>query len=200
MLTVGLTGNSGSGKSTLAGLLVAAGAVCLDADAIYHGITDSPSPCVDELAAEFGEEIRRSDGALDRHALAHLVFCGGEEQKRRLSRLNGITHRYVKEEFARRMDALRAAGARLAVLDIPLLFEAGMESLCDLVVAITAPYEVRLTRLVARDGLPAEEVERRLRAQPDGDFYRRRADITVENDGSEEVLTHAVGAILARLQ
>jgi len=197
MFILGLTGASGSGKSRLAELLARRGAAILDADKIYHEIVSHPSRCVDELAAEFGKSVLTCDGALNRAALAPLVFCGGELQKSRLAKLNEITHRHVRGEFVQKIEEHRKKGSRFLVLDVPLLFEAGMDSLCHTTVAVLADREVRLARIMKRDGIDRARAEARIDAQPQDDFYRTRSTFTVHNSGDESALEAEADRLLS---
>lgn len=199
MFVLGLTGGSGSGKSLLARLLAERGAAVLDADAVYHGITDHPSRCVEELAAAFGSSVLTPEGALDRAKLAPAVFCGGELQRSRLLRLNEITHRYVRAEFERLMHEHREMGCEFLVLDVPLLFEAGMDVLCDATLAVLASREVRIARITERDGIDRIRAEARIDAQPTDGFYTARASVTVRNDGDKAALEAEAERLLEQL-
>lgn len=186
MKIIGLTGQSGAGKGTLASLFVNAGIPVVDADAVYHELLVPPSPCLEELTAEFTNVILTSDGTLDRPALAALVFEATEEGRRRLARLNEITHRYVTERTLALLDNYAAHGHTAAVIDAPLLIEAGLHKQCNRIVAVLADREVRIERLIARDGLNRERIAARLDAQPDISFYIKHADILVYNNGAVE--------------
>lgn len=184
MLIIGITGGSGCGKSAFARYLATSPAAILDADRIYHELTEAPSPCTEALAAEFGDEVLNADGSLCRKALAPLVFGNTPAHTERLERLNEITHRFVRAVFEERIEELRASGCSAVVLDVPLLFEAGMEYLCDHVVAVIADVSARLTRIMERDGLDEAGAHHRLAAQPPDTFYTDRADFVIYNDGN----------------
>ena len=188
MKIIGLTGQSGSGKGTLAALFFEAGIPVVDADAVYHELLIPPSPCLDELRAEFTDDILNPDGTLNRPALAALVFDHSDAAKARLRRLNEITHRYVTERTIALLDGYAVQGYKAAVIDAPLLIEAGLHQRCDRVIAVLADRDVRINRLMARDGLDREHVLARLDAQPDVSFYIAHADILVYNNGTEQDL------------
>lgn len=198
MFVLGLTGGSGSGKSRFATLLAQNGATVLDADAIYHSITDTPSRCTEELAAAFGADVLAENGALNRPALASVVFSG-QDRDEKLATLNAITHRYVREEFDRLIAEHREKGSSFLVLDVPLLFEAHMDVLCDATVAVLADREVRLARITARDGIDRTRAEARINAQPSDEFYRTRAGFTVFNNGDETALQKEAETLLFKL-
>ena len=188
MKIIGLTGQSGAGKGTLASLFTEAGIPVVDADAVYHELLIPPSPCLNELRTEFTDAVLNADGTLNRSALAAIVFEATDEGRARLSRLNEITHRYVIEQTLALLDEYASQGYTAAVIDAPLLIEAGLHEKCDRVVAVLAEREVRVERLMKRDGLSREQIAARLDAQPDVSFYIGHADILTYNNGSEEEL------------
>lgn len=177
---LGLTGPSGAGKSLVAKhLRDAHGFAWIDTDAVYHELTSSPSPCLDELQEAFGTGIIK-DGALNRPALAAIVFAGGAQDK--LLLLNAITHKHVIAESAKRIEAAKERGARGAILDAPLLFEAGADALCTHTCAVLADRAVRKARITARDNLSEDAADKRLDAQKPDAFYAERADFVFENN------------------
>lgn len=178
---LGLTGGIGSGKSTVARLLVQQGAVLIDADAISRQLMAPGSPVLQQVADAFGPGVLTADGALDRPALAQLVF--GDEQAR--ARLNGIVHPAVREEAARQYEAARAHGAQVVVEDIPLLAETGQASRFDGVLVVETEEPVRIQRLVQARGMAEEDARARIRAQATDAQRRAIATWTVENSGTE---------------
>ena len=178
MTVIGITGVSGAGKSTLTRVFLRHGALVLDADLIYHRLLAESASLRDELVAFFGTGIL-TDGRVDRRKLAPVVFSSPEK----LSELNRITHPHV---IRRIMEALSSGKPALAVLDAPLLFESGLSGLCDLTVGVLAPREMRLERIIRRDGLSRKEAETRLDAQKPASFYIERCDHLLINDRSEE--------------
>lgn len=194
---LGLTGPSGAGKGVLAQRLHDAhGFVWIDTDAVYHALTSAPSPCLDELQSAFGTGIIKQ-GALDRPALASIVFA--KDAKDKLELLNRITHKHVMEKSRRQIDAARQSGARGAVLDAPLLFEAGADALCTHTAAVLADRAVRLHRIITRDGLTEQAAQKRLDAQKSDDFYRQRADFVIYNNGTAQELYASADALAKEL-
>ena len=194
---LGLTGPSGAGKGVLAQRLHDAhGFVWIDTDAVYHDLTSAPSPCLDELQSAFGTGIIKQ-GALDRPALASIVFA--KDAKDKLELLNCITHKHVMEKSRRQIDAARQSGARGAVLDAPLLFEAGADALCTHTAAVLADRAVRLHRIITRDGLTEQAAQKRLDAQKSDDFYRQRADFVIYNNGTAQELYASADALAKEL-
>lgn len=194
MLIIGLTGGSGCGKTEFATRFATPPIALLNADAIYHELTDVPSPCTEALGAAFGADILNPNGSLCRPRLIPLVFGNTSEHEERLALLNSITHRFVKEVFEERIEALRESGCPAVILDAPLLFEAGFECFCDHVIAVLADASARLARIMERDGVDEEGARRRLAAQPPDTFYTDRADFVIYNDGNlENLKTEAEG-------
>jgi dephospho-CoA kinase len=199
---VGLTGGIGTGKSTVSRLLAELGAEVIDSDAIVHELQAPGTPLLAAIEEAFGPEVIRPDGSLDRAAVASIVFR--DEASRR--RLNALVHPAVGRETARRLEAARARGARLVILDIPLLFEtrlAGRASRANLgataVVVVYAPRELQVRRLVERNGYERAEAERRVEAQLPIEEKRERADYVIDNSGSLEETRRQVQALYERL-
>ena len=165
---IGLSGGIGTGKSTVAAMLAKLGAVVIDADAIVRELQAPGTPMLAEIAAAFGPEVITPDGSLDRARLGDLVFRDPGARER----LGRIVHPGVGAEMLRRLEAARRAGARLVVLDIPLLFEgrkAGGGNAArlafDATVLVYAPKPLQIERQLARDGHDREEALRRVRSQ-----------------------------------
>lgn len=176
MIKLGLTGPTGAGKSTVARLLEQNGIPLVDADAIARTVTEKGSPVLSALADTFGKDILFPDGSLDRRALAAVAFSSKENTEK----LNAVTHPAI---LARIRRALADATGDTVVLDAPLLFETGLDALCDHTVAIVADEAVRLARITARDGISEEAAKKRMAVQPDTAFYAAHADILLYNNG-----------------
>lgn len=176
MIKLGLTGPTGAGKTTVARLLEQNGIPLVDADAIARTVTEKGSPVLSALADTFGKDILFPDGSLDRRALAAVAFSSKENTEK----LNAVTHPAI---LARIRRALADATGDAVVLDAPLLFETGLDALCDHTAAIVADEAVRLARITARDGISEEEAKKRMAVQPDTAFYAARADILLYNNG-----------------
>ncbi len=196
MKIIGLTGGSGCGKGVFAAILARRGIPSLDTDKVYHSLTDHDTPCVRELRQAFGDEIIAADGALSRKRLAEIVFFRDEKRAERQALLNRITHKYVKAECLQWLEKELLAGRRAVVLDVPLLFEAGLDEICDMTVAILAMRETRILRIMKRDGLSREAAEARIDAQPEDGYYITRADHCYYNDGTRSDLEAAAERIL----
>ena len=197
MKVIGLCGGSGSGKGTVASCFLKRGIPSLDTDAIYHRLTDSPSPCLDELIGLFGKSILGKNGGLDRKALAEIVFASGGGKARRA--LNEITHRYVLQECRKEIAALRKKELPAVLIDAPLLFESGFDRECDLVIAVLADTKTRVLRVVARDGITEAEAKRRIAAQMPDEELAARADYLIRNDGSADELDREVASLIRKI-
>ena len=192
MLVIGLTGPTGAGKGAVAQLLRAYGLPVIDADAVYHALLVPPSPCLDALTTRFGRAILREDGTLDRQRLGAIVFSDTDA----LSDLNAIAHRYVMADIRAALEQWRAEGVRAAVIDAPQLFEAHADELCNTVVSVLADRDLRVERIMARDGIDAESALKRIRAQRSDDYFRSNSDYVIENNASIGQLAPHVRRIL----
>ncbi len=186
MLEIGLTGGIGSGKSTVAALLMARGAVLLDADAIVREVQQPGAPVFAAMVERWGDDIVAADGTLDRQAVADRVFGDPDE----LAALNAIVHPAVGDEMTRRRAELANTDATV-VLDIPLLVESGHEGLGGIIVVDVDP-EVAVERLVAHRGFAEQDARDRIRRQASREDRLVRADVVVDNSGTLEDLEDEV--------
>jgi dephospho-CoA kinase len=173
---IGLTGGIGSGKSAVADMWRERGATIIDSDLLAREAIAPGTRGLSEIALRWPSVIT-PDGTLDRPALASIVFNNEKE----LATLNGIVHPRVRA-LAKVREA-EAPADRLVVHVIPLLFEGEYWRMCDVIVAVVAPDEARIARVMQRDGVERERVLERMRAQVDPSEARRRATYTIDNDG-----------------
>ena len=180
MIVIGLTGGIASGKSYVASLLAEHGATVLDADRYARAALDEPA-VREALVARWGESVLTARGAVDRAAIAERVFgdSPGATEERRF--LEGLVHPRVREALRSELEAARQRGATAAVLDIPLLLEAGWRDECDLILFVDTPDEVRLHRAAGR-GWDAAELRQREAAQAPLAEKRRLADRVLPGD------------------
>ena len=195
MLLVGLTGNIASGKSTVATLLARHGAVIVDADQLAREAVRPGSPALQRIVERWGAGVLAPDGGLDRAALRHRVFSEREE----LEALNEIVHPEVQRLRDERVAAARAAGARVVVCDIPLLFEKHLVEQFDLIVLVDAPRPLRLERLVADRGLHEAEAMEMIAAQMPAELKRARSDYVIDNVSDRETLASRVDELWKEL-
>ncbi len=172
--TVGLTGGSGSGKGYVCEYLKTKGFSVIDTDKIAREVVGQGSPLLPKLADAFGQDILLPDGTLNRSLLAQRAFA----DKAHTDLLNSIMHPAIMQE------CLRTAHG-LAVLDAPQLFEAHAQQYCYKIIAVTAPTDIRIQRIMQRDGISEEQALRRIHAQLSNEEYASRSDFTVINDGRD---------------
>ena len=173
-MIVGITGGTGCGKTTLLNLIADCGGLILDCDAIYHELLISDKAMLDAIVQRFPGVVEY--GALNRKKLGSIVFA----DKNALQDLNRITHAAVKAEVLRRLDT----APKLAAIDAIGLFEGGLAELCDVTVAVTAPEEMRVQRLMLRDNISEEYARSRIRAQHSEAWFRERCDYVLSNNGT----------------
>ena len=172
-LIIGITGGSGSGKTTLLHLIRERNGLVLDCDAIYHELLKTDEDLLRAIENRFPGTV--ADGELNRKKLGSIVF--GDEKA--LLDLNAITHAAVKDEVLRRLKETPG----LAAIDAIGLFEGGLAGLCDVTVAVTAPVEDRVRRLMARDGISEEYARKRIAAQRSSAEFSALCHHTLENNG-----------------
>jgi dephospho-CoA kinase len=185
---VGLTGGIGSGKSAVAEIWRERGALIIDADVLAREVVEPGTPGLRAIAARWPQTIG-ADGALDRAALARVVFADDDDRLR----LNAIVHPRVRA-LAEQREA-DAPDGTIAVHVIPLLFEGDYWRSCDATVLVVAPDETRIERVVDRDGLDPSGVVQRMRAQIDPNDARELATYVIDNDGDRAQLRERANAV-----
>ena len=175
---IGLTGGIGSGKSTAASHLESLGAVQIDADAISRSLTAEGGKALPEIREKFGDGVFNEDGTLNRRALGDITFT--DQIARRT--LEGIIHPAVQREMMERVDQAAEEGAKVVIFNVPLLFETGMDVLCDECWAMSVKPEVQLERVQERDGLTAEQAQARIFSQMSMEERNSRANRVINSD------------------
>ncbi len=189
---VGLTGPTGSGKSEISRLWQDCHFAVIDADAVARAVVEPGQPALLALVEEFSEDILNEDATLNRKRLAARAFATPADTQK----LNAITHPHILTKIHALLMRCEQRQEQVAVIDAPLLFEAGLEKLCDVTVAVVATDDQRLARIMERDDLTEEQARARMAAQPDDKYYTSRADVVLHNNGSMEQL-RGQGAALA---
>lgn len=180
MTVIGLAGGSGSGKTTVSTLFSEHNILPVNTDEIYHDLTSSKTPCLSAIVDEFGESILNREGILDRKALGAIVFADHEKMRR----LNTISHYYVLCAVREIIADARKRGYYGVIVDAPLLFESGFDRECDVIVAVVANKEIRIGRIVRRDGISVDKAKQRIDNQLSDEFLSSRADYIITNNNS----------------
>lgn len=195
MRIIALTGGIACGKTTVAGWLREAGADVIDADAISRALTAPGGAALPALEAAFGRGIFHPDGTLNRALLGERVF--GDEANR--ARLNGILHPMIRRRMEEEIQSCRKMGVSIVVLDVPLLFEAGMEDMAERIVCVSASRETQIRRLASRDGLSRREALARIRSQWPLAHKERRSHEVIRTDAPAEQVRAQVAQLYQRL-
>ena len=169
-MILGITGGTGGGKTTLLQVAQSCGFQVLDCDRIYHELLETEPSLTAAIEERFPGTVK--DGQLQRKKLGAVVFADPQA----LADLNAITHSAVRRVVEARLQKNTA-------IDAIALFESGMDRLCDVTVAVTAPEELRIQRLMAREGITEEYAKSRIAAQHSDNYYRQLCDYVLENTG-----------------
>ena len=175
---IGLTGATGSGKTEAAKYLESLGAARFDADEVSHQVTAPGGAALPAIRAQFGDGVFNPDGTLNRRALADIVFHSTPHRRA----LEGIIHPLVQRTLLERMDAAAAAGIPVIILDVPLLFECGMDALCDETWALYVSRDMQIARITARDGITREAAEARIDSMMSTEERNARATHAINTD------------------
>lgn len=176
MKIVGITGGTGTGKTTVLNYLKSLDAHVIDCDAVYHQLLKENKQLLADLEAAFGAVVK--DGELDRKALGAVVFS----DEKALQRLNEITHGYISDEVESQLERAKTAGRKICAIDAIGLLEGGLKDRCDFTVGIVAPTELRVSRLMAREGITEEYARLRIDAQKPNEYFIANCDHTLENN------------------
>ena len=188
MLIIALTGGIACGKSTVSSMLRTLGASIIDADEISRSLTAEGGAALPLIRETFGDQVFHADGTLNRPALSKAVFGNPDN----LAKLNAITHPLIQREMLRLLDCCRETGAQIVVLDVPLLFEANMQHMGDLIACVTVPEEVQIARLFSRNGFDRETALARIRSQMPVSEKAARSDVIINADQPLEALAETV--------
>ncbi len=178
MKVIGITGPTGAGKTTALNALDDLGGRIVDCDAVYHDLLIHSEPMRAELRRRYGDDVFGADGMLNRKALGAIVF----EDKQALADLNEITHKYVGFAVDEIISTARQDAVPAVAIDAIALIESGISDRCTCTVAITAPDEVRVQRIMKREGISEEYARLRISAQKKEEWFREHCDYVLVND------------------
>ena len=188
MQVIGLCGGSGAGKGTVCSIFAELGIPSIDTDKLYHSLISTDSECSRELVLAFGDDVYANPG-VDRKALRDVVFASPEN----LDLLNKITHKHI---LASARDLIKnARDARAIIIDAPLLFESGFDKECDVKICVIADDDVRIERIIKRDGITHEIAKARIASQISNDRLMEICDYAIENNSDENELRKRIHAL-----
>lgn len=197
MIKIGLTGGIGTGKSTASEYLAEKGCMILDADKISRSMTERNAPALKEIAKVFGPEFVDEKGKLNRKALGDLVF----NDKEKLAQLQSIITEKVVEFIDNAIKDLKSQDFQgIIVVDAPLLFECGMENMCDENWLIVANMDVRIDRVSKRDGLSEAQIIARINNQMPQEEKEKLSQCIIDNSGTLEELKEQIDFHLERIK
>ena len=188
-MIIGITGGTGSGKTTLLNCIADLGGLVLDCDRIYHDLLKTDNTLLSAIESRFPGTV--AGNILDRKKLGSIVFA----DENALLDLNRITHGAVKKEILRQLETAPS----LSAIDAIGLFEGELDSLCDVTVAVTAPEEIRVQRLMRRDQISEEYAKNRIAAQHSDSWFAAKCHYVLENDSTEEAYRIKCLAFLTKL-
>ena len=177
MTIIGITGPTGAGKTTALNEVERLGGAVIDCDAVYHQMLERDMALQDRLEEAFGP-LRDEDGRLDRKRLGRIVFNDGEK----LEQLSGIVRPALCARIAAIAEQYQHQGSRLAAIDAFALLDSPLADLCDVTLAVTAPPEIRIRRIMAREGISEDYARSRVRSQKPDSYYEQRCDYVLVND------------------
>lgn len=194
-LVIGLTGGIASGKSTISSILKAVGWPVIDADLIARQIVMPGSKGLEQIVNRFGLQMLNSDGTLDRKKLGKTVF----DDPKKLSDLDKIEHPLIQEAIDSQLDEFKKQHLPVVVLDVPLLFETGMDEECDLTVLAVVDQATQLKRLMKRDQISKMDAVKKISSQMSLKEKMQRADVIIDNNGTLEQTRSQVAELVDRV-
>lgn len=178
MKIIGITGSSGAGKTTLSEILNKREDVKLiDADKVVKEMSVPGKEYLKQIKKTFGEEIFLEDGNLNRKALASKIY---NDEKAR-NDLNKLTFKYIVDEILNRIKKIDNPQIKIIIIDAPLLFEAGLEKYCDIVVSLIADEDLKIKRICKRDKIDEITAKKRLKIQHSNEYYTEKSDYVIHN-------------------
>ncbi len=198
-MVVGITGSSGAGKSTVCEILKNKyGAVIIDADKIAKQLSQKGNEYLVDIVELFGQEILLENGELNRSKLANIIYNQHEKREQ----LNQRTFKHIRVAIKEKLQNILEENPKAVIaIDAPLLFEAGLEKICDFIIAVIAEdKELQIERIVQRDWITEEQAEKRLQAQKSNEFYTTRSKYVIANNGKLEEVEEQIEKIFDCLE
>lgn len=195
-IIIGLTGTSGSGKSTVADIFKKSGCKIIDADLVARKVMIPPSKCLDELCIKFGDDILNFDGTLKRALLAQRAFSSKENTEL----LNSITHPFIVTKINNDIKQSFENGYNIVVVDAPQLFESKCNNICNIIVSVIAPTDIRLGRIIARDNITKFQAMQRMSAQHTDEFFKENCDYVINNNTTVLELVKNTEKLIAEIK
>ncbi len=196
MKVIGLTGGIASGKSTVSRLMREKGIPVICADELARGVVEPGKSAYKKILKEFGKEILHPDKTLNRPKLALLVFSS----PKKLKTLNSLIHPAIIQEMKKEIERFRKKKEKKIILDIPLLFEEGLDKLCDKVIIVYVPEKIQRERLKKRENLSDQEITSRLKSQMPIEEKKKRGHYTIDNNVSLIETKEQIEKMIQRLQ
>lgn len=180
-MIIGITGSSGAGKSTICEILQKEYNVkIINADKIAKRLSCKGTSYINEIIEKFGKDIVDEKGELKRKKLAQIIYNNSDKRKE----LNNCTFKYIKKEIEEEIKEIEKN--EIIIIDAPLLFECGLDKLCDKVIGVISKRDLQIERIIARDNIDYNQAESRLNAQEDNEFYIKKCDAIIENNNDIE--------------
>ncbi len=195
MKIIGVTGNSGSGKSTVCKIIKENyDARIIDADEVAKSLTSSDTQYLQEIIKTFGTDILDENRKLNRKKLADIVF----NNKNQKELLDKITFKYVVNQINEEIRKIH--NCKYILLDVPLLFESSLNKICNITIGVIAQEEVKIKRIIKRDNISYESAKSRLNSQPNDEFYIKKCNYIIGNEGNLEKIKGQINLIFKTLQ
>lgn len=197
MKVIGITGPSGAGKTTLSSILKSNySSYIIDADEVAKKLSNNTkTKYFEEIVNLFGKAILRNDGNLKRKEIAKIIYQDKEKRKA----LNNLTFKYVVDDINKQLNEIEKSNYKYIGIDVPLLYEAKMEKICDYVIAVVAEDQKKINRICKRDNITEELAKERLKIQNDNEFFAKKADFVIHNDGTLEKLENSLKEIIDKI-
>ena len=196
VMVIGLTGQTGSGKTTACSIFRDNGFAVINADEVARMIMDPGSVCLKEVADCFGSHILNEDMSLNRQKLADIVF----NNPKKLELLNSISYPHITSEILALIRENSSKGNKLILLDAPTLFESRADDFCEIIISVIADENMRLRRIMERDGLTEEQALSRMKSQHNEKFFVDNSDFIIKNNDGINGLDDIVNEMSAKIK